>query len=108
MAILAGIAFLSLLFVGVPPIAPLPIISLKARLTPLTQPLLLLALLPNALWTLGGFTIYTYINPFFQQTTHVTDPSALLLLYGIGSVIGNWVGDILLIDLELFVLLFAL
>lgn len=83
-AILAGIAFLSLLFVGVPPVATPPTISLKARLTPLTQPLLLLALLPTALWTLGGFTIYTYINPFFQQTTHVTDPSILLLLYGIG------------------------
>ncbi len=75
--------FLSLLFVGVPPIAPPPTISLKARLTPLTQPLFLLALLPTALCTLGGFTIYTYINPFFQQTTHVTDPSILLLLYGI-------------------------
>ncbi len=91
-AVLAGIAFLSLLLLGIPGVAMPLAISLKARLAPLTQPRMLFALLPTMLWTLGGFTFYTYIAFFLRQISHIPDPSGLLLIYGLGSVLGNWLG----------------
>ena len=86
------IVFLALLLLGLPhaeiPAAP----SLRMRLAPLGNPRILLALLPSFFWTGASFIIYTFIALVLRQTTHIADPSGLLLIYGGGLVIGNWLG----------------
>ena len=88
------IALLSLLILRLPTIAIPQALDLKARFAPLTNIRMLLALLPALFWACGAFTIYTYISVVLRQTTHVTDPSILLLIYGVGLVIGNWLGGL--------------
>lgn len=91
-AALAGVAFLALLLCGLPK-AEAPVrLSLQARLAPITQPRLVLALLPALLWNLGIYTIYTYIAPLLQQNMHITDISGLLVAFGLGAVCGTLTG----------------
>ncbi|GCE14586.1 MFS transporter [Tengunoibacter tsumagoiensis] len=94
-AALGCLAFLALLAFRLPHIANPPAVSLKARLAPLLKPELLLALIPIAFWSFGGFTTYTYIAPFLSSYTHITDPSLMLLIYGAGGVLGSWLGGYL-------------
>jgi DHA1 family inner membrane transport protein len=94
-AALAGVAFLALLLVGLPRPAATPALSLRARLAPIAEPRLLLALTPALLWNLGAFTVYTYIALILHQGLHVSDISGLLLAFGVGVVIGNWSGGII-------------
>lgn len=89
---LAGVAFLALLLVGLPKAAKPPRLSLRARLAPVTQPRLVLALLPALLWYLGFYVTYTYIAPLLQQNLKIIDISGLLMAFGLGVVIGNWSG----------------
>jgi predicted MFS family arabinose efflux permease len=88
-AVLAGIAFIGLLLGRLPSAGAAPILSLKARLAPVAEPHLLLALAPALLWNLSIYVIYTYIAPILQQGLHITDVSGLLLVFGIGVVLGN-------------------
>ncbi|GCF10338.1 MFS transporter [Dictyobacter arantiisoli] len=89
---LAGIAFLVLLLSGLPKAAAPSALSLKARLAPIAQPRIVLALLPSLLWNLGAYTSYTYIAPLLQQNLHILEISGLLVAFGVGVVIGNWSG----------------
>ena len=86
------IVFLLLVILGFPrveiPSAP----SLRARFDPLAHPRLLLALSPSFCWSCANFTIYTFLALVLRQTTHMTDPSGLFLIYGAGLVAGNWLG----------------
>lgn len=91
-ALVAGIAFILLLVCGLPKAASSPALSLKARLAPMAEPHLLLALVPALLWNLGVYMVYTYIAPLLQQSMHITDISGLLVIFGLGAVIGNWSG----------------
>lgn len=90
-ALLAGIAFVVLVLCGLPKAAPAPVLSLKARLAPIREPRLILALLPALLWYLGIYVLYTYIAPLLQQNLHITDISLFLAVFGLGPVLGNWV-----------------
>jgi MFS transporter, DHA1 family, inner membrane transport protein len=92
--VLAGIAFLALLACGLPKAAPQPAVSLKARLAPITQPRLVLILLPALVWNVGFYITYTYIAPFLQQNMHISDISGLLVAIGVGSVTGNLLSGI--------------
>lgn len=94
-AALAGIAFLALLLSGLPKAASAPALTLKARLAPITEPHLLLALLPALLWNLAIYITYTYLASLLHQGLSITDISGLLLVFGIGVVIGNWSGGII-------------
>lgn len=89
---LAGVALLALLVCGLPKAIAPSVLSLKARLAPIAQPRLVLALFPALLWNLGAYTVYTYIAPLLQQTMHISDISGLLVAFGLGVVIGNWSG----------------
>lgn len=91
---LAGVAFLALLVSGLPRSAAVPALSLKARLAPIGESHLLLALLPALLWNLGVYVVYTYIAPLLQSNLRVTDISGLLVAFGLGVVIGNWSGGV--------------
>lgn len=90
-ALLAGIAFVVLVLCGLPKAAPTPVLSLRARLAPIREPRLILALLPALLWYLGIYVLYTYIAPLLQQNLHITDISLFLAVFGLGPVLGNWV-----------------
>lgn len=92
---LAAIAFIALLACGLPKAAPQPALSLKARLAPITQPRLVLILLPALVWNLGFYTTYTYIAPFLQHNLRISDISGLLVAIGVGSVSGNLLSGIL-------------
>jgi DHA1 family inner membrane transport protein len=94
-AALAGIAFLLLVLYGLPKSASPAPLSLKDRLKPITQPRVVLALLPALLWNIGGYVIYPYIALLLQQNMHISDVSALLALFGLGIVLGNWTGGLL-------------
>ena len=95
-ALLGGIAFLVLLLCGLPEASPSPALSLGARLAPLKEPRLLLAMVPALLWNLGIYVIYTYIAPLLQQNLHISDVSLFLLFNGLGVMLGNlFVGSII-------------
>jgi DHA1 family inner membrane transport protein len=94
-ALLAGIAFLTLLLCGLPRAEKGPVLSLKVRLAPMKEPHLLLALVPALFWNLGIYVIYTYLAPLLHQMLSLTDISALLLAFGIGVVIGNMSGGLI-------------
>ncbi|GHO46670.1 MFS transporter [Ktedonospora formicarum] len=88
-ALLAGIALIALLIFRLPSTAAPIRLSLGARLAPITQPRLVLALLPALLWNLGTFAVYTYIAPLLQATVHIKDVSGLLMAFGVGMICGN-------------------
>lgn len=90
-ALLAGIAFVTLLLCGLPKAEAAPTLSLKTRLAPIKEPRLLLALLPALLWNLGIYVLYTYIALLLQQNMHVSDVSLFLVAFGLGPALGNWV-----------------
>lgn len=92
-AALAGIAFLALLACGLPKAEEnAPALPLKARLAPIAEPHLLLALAPALLWNLGIYMIYTYLASLLHASLALTDISGMLLIFGLGVVAGNWFG----------------
>jgi DHA1 family inner membrane transport protein len=114
-ALLAGGAALALVF-SLPTLSTPPVPSLRARVAPLGQGKVLLGLCLTFLWALAGFTVYTYITPLLRENAHLGDVSGLLLIYGLASVVGNWVGGFavdrwgafrsLLVSLVLLILVF--
>jgi DHA1 family inner membrane transport protein len=89
---LSAIAFLALLLVGLPRTVAPSTLSLKTRLAPITQPRIVLALLPALVWNLGAYTVYTYIAPLLQHTLHIAAISALLVVFGLGALSGTLLG----------------
>jgi DHA1 family inner membrane transport protein len=88
---LAGIAFLLLLLFRLPTPASLNLtsLSLKERLSPITNPRVVLALLPAFLWNVGVYVLYPYIALLLQQQLHILDVSVLLACFGLGIVLAN-------------------
>ncbi|HEY0755736.1 MAG TPA: MFS transporter [Ktedonobacteraceae bacterium] len=92
---LAATAFLLLVLCKLPKAAEIAPLSLKERLRPITQASVVLTLLPALLWNIGVYVMYTYIALFLQQQLHISDVSALLAIFGLGIVLGNWMGGLL-------------
>lgn len=90
-ALLAGIAFAALVLCGLPRSTEASALTLSARLAPIKEPRLLLALIPALLWNLGFYVLYTYIAPLLQQNLHTSDVSIFLLANGLGPMLGNWI-----------------
>lgn len=88
-AALAGLACVALLVGHLPRAAAQPSLTLKQRLAPIREPLLLLALCPLLFLSLSFYLVYTYIAPFLAQTLHISDISGLLIASGLGTVVGN-------------------
>jgi MFS transporter, DHA1 family, inner membrane transport protein len=88
---LAGIAFLFLVLFRLPPSASATLASpsLKERLSPITHPRVVLALLPAFLWNVGVYVLYPYIALLLQQQLHISDVSVLLACFGLGIVLAN-------------------
>ncbi|HEY2494421.1 MAG TPA: MFS transporter [Paenibacillus sp.] len=68
--------------------------SLGKQITALVQPKLLLYLLIGALGNASLFTVFTYIAPLLQQVSGFAEHSVtwILVLFGCGVTIGNFVG----------------
>jgi len=62
---------------------------LKERLSPITQPRVVLTLLPALLWNVGVYVLYPYIALLLQQQLHLSDVSVLLACFGLGIVLAN-------------------
>ena len=91
-ALVAGIACVILRMSGLPDSGASQMLSLKARLAPIGEPRLLLALAP-AFFTVVSFSmIYSYIAPLLQLNLHTSDISLLLLVLGLGTVAATQIG----------------
>ena len=95
-ALLAGVAFTTLVLCGLPKADATPTLSLRARLAPIKEPRLLLAMVPALSWNLGIYVVYAYIAPLLQYNLHVTDVSPFLLAIGLGPALGNWISGIII------------
>jgi DHA1 family inner membrane transport protein len=78
----------------VPSLPDLPSPQMKRELGVLRQPQVLLALLMTVLGFGGVFTVFTYIAPILQQVSHVSVGATgwVLILFGVGTTIGNMLG----------------
>ncbi|WP_046971296.1 MFS transporter [Dyella japonica] len=78
----------------VPSLPDLPSPNMKRELGVLRQPQVLLALLMTVLGFGGVFTVFTYIAPILQQVAHVSVGATgwVLILFGVGTTIGNMLG----------------
>lgn len=90
-ALLSGSACVALLVSRLPRAVAQPSLSLKARLAPMGEARLLLALAPTLLSSLGFYLVYTYIAPLLEQNMHISEISGLLLISGLGFVVGSWI-----------------
>lgn len=91
-ALVAATSCVVLQIAGLPSDKAAQTLSLKARLAPIGEPRLLLALAP-AFFTVMGFTVvYSYIAPLLQLNLHISDISLLLLVLGLGTVAAAQIG----------------
>lgn len=86
---LAGVAVLLLVIFRLPTPATFSTTSLRARLKPITNPRVILALFPALLWNVGVYVMYPYIALLLQQQVHISDVSVLLACFGLGIVLAN-------------------
>ncbi|MGK4579120.1 MFS transporter [Kitasatospora sp. HPMI-4] len=86
--ILAAAAFL------LPPLAPRTVVRLAELPRLLRDGNLRIATLVTAAMVTGHFAAYTYVAPFLEQNAGIPSHwvSALLLLYGVAGVVGNFAG----------------
>lgn len=73
------------------------VVTLRERIAVAGRPDILLALLVTMLWSMGAFTIYTYLAPYLAAAIGIDDPaiSIVLLLWGIAAAIGVFAGGAL-------------
>lgn len=92
-ALLSGIAVIGI-GLTFPPVAGVPGATLRQRLAPLGQTTLGICFLQTVVVIAGTFVVYTYIGSFIKEffTNATFEISALLFLYGVGSIIGNYAG----------------
>jgi predicted MFS family arabinose efflux permease len=86
--IFAAAAFL------LPPLAPRAVMRLAELPRLLRDGNLRIATLVTAAMVIGHFAAYTYVAPFLEQEAGIPSGwvSALLLLYGVAGVVGNFAG----------------
>ena len=68
--------------------------DMRAELRVLKRPAVLGALAVTVLGSGAMFTVFTYIAPILRDETHVSAAfvTAMLVLYGLGLTLGNWLG----------------
>jgi len=91
---LAAVALLSILLLGLPAMPTPPVLSLPKRLSPLTRPYVVLALLPTFLSVIANSMVFSYVTPLLQLHTQSMDIEGMLLVYGVGCIIGNVLGGL--------------
>jgi len=78
----------------VPPLPNLKAPDMGRELRVLREPQVLIALGMTVLGFGGVFTVFTYIAPILQEQSHVSPhwTGAVLVLFGLGTTIGNMLG----------------
>ncbi|TCO48663.1 putative MFS family arabinose efflux permease [Kribbella antiqua] len=71
-----------------------PAVGLRERFAGVTDRRVQTVLAMTVLGVLAAFSVYIYIVPLLKQTTHLTGGAVgvLLLMYGLGAVVGNFLG----------------
>jgi predicted MFS family arabinose efflux permease len=91
---MAGLCLLGLAGIswGLPKVPPQAQVGIKNQMQVLRRPALWIGLLSNSLMLAGMFTPYTYLAEFLTQVTRLDGQwvSAILLLFGVMGLAGNW------------------
>ncbi|NUR95964.1 MAG: MFS transporter, partial [Kribbellaceae bacterium] len=79
---------------ALPKAAAPPVVSLRERFAGVTDRRVQIVLAMTVLAVLAAFSVYIYIVPLLKHTAGLTGnvTGLLLLLYGVGAVIGNFLG----------------
>lgn len=116
-----GIIAMIALHLAIPCIGAAGRIDVREEFRALRRPSVVTAMTVTVLASGAMFTVFTYIAPIIQRQTH-SSPSFLtgvLILYGVGLTLGNWLGGraadrsidntliVVLISLSVLLLLFA-
>ncbi len=93
---IAGIGVLAIasLRLAVPNLRAEADIDMRAEIRALVSAPVLIALAVTAISSSAMFTVFTYIVPILQTRTHASPAfvSAMLVIYGLGLTLGNWLG----------------
>jgi DHA1 family inner membrane transport protein len=89
-----GIVAMAALWLALPAVKQNLHINMRNELRVLRRPAVLVALAITALSSGAMFTVFTYIAPILRDATHVSTSfiTAMLVLYGLGLTVGNWLG----------------
>ncbi len=94
-ATLAGLATVGIVIFLPETAAPEPV-RLMERIQVIRRPHVAKMLGLTILWTMGAFTVYTYIAPFLHQSLGLSGPetSGILLWWGLMAMVGNHLGGV--------------
>jgi DHA1 family inner membrane transport protein len=89
-----GLVAMTALYLALPKIAEMEAADMRAELKVLGRPAVLVALAVTVLGSGAMFAVFTYIAPILRDQTHVSSAfvTAMLVLYGVGLTVGNWLG----------------
>ncbi len=89
-----GVAAMAALALALPKIAANGDINMRDELRALRRPAVMLALAVTVLSSGAMFTVFTYIAPILRDATGASAHfiTAMLVLYGVGLTVGNWLG----------------
>jgi DHA1 family inner membrane transport protein len=89
-----GLVAMFALWRALPKVASHEHIDMRAELRVLRRPEVLTALGVTVLGSGAMFAVFTYIVPILREQTHVSTlfVTAMLVLYGVGLTVGNWLG----------------
>jgi len=89
-----GIIAMIALQIAVPRISATGTIDVREELKALRRPSVITAMTVTVLASGAMFTVFTYIAPIVHEQTHASPSflTAILVLYGIGLTLGNWLG----------------
>lgn len=91
-----GVATIVALRVTLPALSAPINVSAVAELRVLMRGQVLGALLLTVIGSSAMFTVFTYIAPILREATHASlgFVTAMLVTYGVGMTVGNWIGGI--------------
>jgi DHA1 family inner membrane transport protein len=89
-----GVATMAALRFTLPPLPVATSGNALAELRVLTRPVVLGALALTVVGSSAMFTVFTYIVPILRDVTHASlgFVTAMLVTYGVGLTVGNWLG----------------
>jgi MFS transporter, DHA1 family, inner membrane transport protein len=89
-----GLAAIAALWIALPAVQPSRKGDMRAELCVLRRPSVLTALAVTVFGSGAMFTVFTYIAPILRGETHVSAAfvTGMLVLYGVGLTVGNWLG----------------
>jgi predicted MFS family arabinose efflux permease len=95
-AALGAIAAVSMLCAGVPESqAQKAAAALHDQLRVVAKTKTIFVLAPFLIWSIANFGLYTFIAAILRRSLPVTVVPLLLLLFGLGAVVGNFIGGVL-------------